>query len=1247
MKGPKSCLLLLFSLIFLGLLSGCGNNAGKTQAKLSISIGKIAAPELSTYSGGAILMGMNDLGDSFSVNLMDMSEGFTMVLDNGLWRFYGFLWDGLGGGTVNRSMEGVIRCALTNVNLSGDEISVPINFTNAECDRDIFAVFSLRDVNGTTHAFKNRILHSCLGPVPAGGTGCINNIAAPTVPSNQKMGFFRSFRYRMETYDSSGRMPSVGSPLVSDCYSVDIASGNGSTFISPDSTKINIPWGNGSLAQRISVIAYEDEICMGSRGTLTRTFNNGLYIPNDQRINGIKSNFDGSNNNLFFEVSGNQFCNSTYPPPLGSFRGGNGSNLPYAICTAEEFETIGRSTFLNDNFALLKNLNFRERIPIPGVSLFPHPCGGLEPPSNFIPVGRDCTNLILAPDVFTGKFFGHGNKISNAFFNASSATEGAIGIFGNLGGGGIYNLDLDNPRMEGRDLSTHTGTLVGEVSSTSATIKGVKIKKGLVEASDFEPSAIKNTGGLAGYCQGPISDVVIQDFEVLGKGAVTGMGGICGGHLGGTIDRVYFDGSIRHDKREYNNPGQKIGGILGQVNGAITLNQVASKGSIISYGKYVGGIVGGNNSNATIIDQSYSQMMVNSFFDPFDPSIPTDGPIFLGGFIGNSSSSTIQNSYFSGHISYTCNNGVQANCNVGNLSGNSPSSSVTKSFTSASAIQKGGVDLPPTLNTELDFRSNLTSSPISDLNSTFSFENIAASAPSGGSYPRLIWESDGLGLDIINNCQLFLNTYSVSSQVANGKGSPLNPISLCHSGQFVEIKNHSDKYYKMLDHINLDSIHNGSDSHVINTFSGGIDGRGRVLMGGNIISSSSTPVGLIRTNTGTIKDLNLLGLKVDSSVGDGGTGSIAGVNSGEIKEVVVAVGKVIGDENVGGVVGKNDNLISGVTSGGAFRGEISAGGIAGYNEGTIEKATNFSSFDLSAVTSLSNIGGIVGRSNGGVIRESSFSSSFIMPSMITATNLGGIVGLAEGSTQIYDTVSEDNASLWIDNGTNIGGLVGELFGSSRILRSYNAAEVKYESGWGQAGTYGGVVGLLSSSAIMPIGNNVFFTTRPYSNDGTYDISYSTPWTTPVLSTDCKITITSSSPTLPSGTTAFINDHNKVFSVDTATAGFITIENVVGPGLFSNCNELEMYILDYGSTTLKFNDLSIGGNSNGHQKTDIELKDFNTFSAFNIADFSNPLHSNWINLVNYHFAIMFGEPIPSSSPKWGKNGDEYPRLLNHR
>ena len=235
----------------------------------------------------------------------------------------------------------------------------------------------------------------------------------------------------------------------------------------------------------------------------------------------------------------------------------------------------------------------------------------------------------------------------------------------------------------------------------------------------------------------------------------------------------------------------------------------------------------------------------------------------------------------------------------------------------------------------------------------------------------------------------------------------------------------------------------------------------------------------------SLEDVNIVGRDM--------TGSLAGFNLGGSILMASASGRVAGQNQVGGIIGRSLGNITGAYTSGTIYGRESIGGIAGQASGTIN-----SIYSIAKVSGRDNIGGLIGESAADI-------SIGYSTGNITGTNrVGGIIG-----TQIQGSIINTYSVSRVTGESAVGGLVGKQQGI--IVASYSANQVTGQSSIGMISGlgYGSIISsywLNSNEYIIhPItGNSALIPAHHFSQpmrksqlgncalDGMVIAAYSTP-----------------------------------------------------------------------------------------------------------------------------------------------------------
>lgn len=207
----------------------------------------------------------------------------------------------------------------------------------------------------------------------------------------------------------------------------------------------------------------------------------------------------------------------------------------------------------------------------------------------------------------------------------------------------------------------------------NATIKNLGVTNVSINAGD-------DVGGLVGYMDatGTVSNCYVTG--VVSSSSTGIVGGLMGEAFDATITNCHANCSISE--------GAKAGGLLGMLSGGSISNSYASGSITASTASYIGGLIGGIQNSAGIINSCYSSsaITINGEY--------AGGKSFTGGFIGyiyqNALSAvTISDCYATGSISGT---NFSAGSRIGGFIGEN-TSTVSNCYTTVSIPSTGATTL--------------------------------------------------------------------------------------------------------------------------------------------------------------------------------------------------------------------------------------------------------------------------------------------------------------------------------------------------------------------------------------------------------------------------------------------------------------------------------------------------------------------------------------------------------------------------
>ncbi len=212
-------------------------------------------------------------------------------------------------------------------------------------------------------------------------------------------------------------------------------------------------------------------------------------------------------------------------------------------------------------------------------------------------------------------------------------------------------------------------------------------------------------------------------------------------------------------------------------------------------------------------------------------------------------------------------------------------------------------------------------------------------------------------------------------------------------------------------------------------FAGTFLGNGHRIAGIDI-SQSGSDQGLFRfvEEGAVIRELSLSGTVAPKGSGSR-VGGLAGTNRGLLEQISFS-GQVTGQEDVGGLVGKNEaaGILKNCVNEGEINGNRKTGGITGENEGQITGCVNDGPVNIS--------GEAVEKDSQGVtaLNEKDLEVSF---SQEQINDAGGIAGYSQGVISDCENRGDVGAA---HTGYNLGGIAGRQ--SGQVLSCQNSGRIR-------------------------------------------------------------------------------------------------------------------------------------------------------------------------------------------------------------
>jgi len=296
----------------------------------------------------------------------------------------------------------------------------------------------------------------------------------------------------------------------------------------------------------------------------------------------------------------------------------------------------------------------------------------------------------------------------------------------------------------------------------------------------------------------------------------------------------------------------------------------------------------------------------------------------------------------------------------------------------------------------------------------------------------------------------------VAASDLSGSGTAADPYVITNASELQAMEDDVTANYILgqdIDASGTANWNNGAGFDPIDDLGGTFDGTGHTIESITIDRPGEGNVGLFlengyRSQGGQVYNVTISNADV---TGDFNVGILAGSNSGESKITNVDInGTVIGNTNVGGIVGVNQGRLLNSSSDVSVSGSGAAGGIAASSQGSVENISVSGNID-----GKNSVGGIIG-SNKGTIHQASSNAE------INGTEfIGGLVGYnynttllssANGSVSGLETVgglagansgnvTRTYATGSVNANKKVGGLIGQSFRSGSIVAESFAAGV--------------------------------------------------------------------------------------------------------------------------------------------------------------------------------------------------------------
>lgn len=399
---------------------------------------------------------------------------------------------------------------------------------------------------------------------------------------------------------------------------------------------------------------------------------------------------------------------------------GNGTSIPYIICTTSQLQRLmSTTTDWSLSFYLMNDLDF--------TSLTPTPIGTSGTPftGSFDGKNHTVSNLTYSTAILYSGFFGYTGaavSIKNLTLTSISITNSMAasytgGIVAFSTGGVIDRVTVNGSIIVSTVSAGGAGGIAGNVNTTSVSNVNATISISLATGA-----ASNYVGGIVGYMQsGNLTGCNASVNLTNGSGTGNSMGGIVGTLLGGNVSNCISSGGI-----STSGTSSYTGGAIANVTGGGVLSALRSSVSISpsAGSSFAGGLFGQisvTTGSITITNSSASGSI----------TLGSAGGNYAGGFVGKlqtsgASTASISNSSASGSISSTSNSIVDS---IGGFSGNFNNTTGTQSISNSYATGNISGSSPSYI---AGFVAQISASAVISISNCYSVGAVTGTAIAGG-----------------------------------------------------------------------------------------------------------------------------------------------------------------------------------------------------------------------------------------------------------------------------------------------------------------------------------------------------------------------------------------------------------------------------------------------------------------------------------------------------------------------------------
>lgn len=618
---------LIISLVLLLTLLSCGQKTQTTKAKLTFDTSFLS---VTNSLGGVYFFGKNNsTGEDFAFT--NDSIPTELELTNGNWTFLAAAWDA--DGVPNQALEGAIKCARLESNLTGTQTDIKMSLNALNCNDRVFGSDRVR---GPSQDLLRMELYKCAENL----SNCTNSTP-------------QSFQVILKQKDLSGH---VSDGLVSRCIADTV----------PNTTLVDASYNIKAFTNHVPTDYTKMEIRYFTDSACTN-FNYSFIptkMPQDINLNTLDLNLNWMTENMstfvnYYTVV--PICNTAPGQSAAPFNS-EGNQI---ICNVAQLQYIGAT----GGALITTPIKFLSDIDLGGTTF---------------------TNSIVANN-FLANIDGNGKRIFNGTIDGSSQTT-SVGIFQSLTGSDNYvsNLLIDNIRIispssagyssgalagsingfiisnikiDKVTIDTNNGSIVGSIAGSYTYSGSYPLIEGIASISNItiNSSSCNKIGGAFGEIISS-SSTVIKDIKAQNvsinlnncSGTNTAIGGIIGqSNISNTLMNLSADNILIKMIGSPSSLISGIGGIIGQESSPSStrvLRDFSIKNSKIGTSSYplkdssnIGGVIG----NGVNLQGMYENFLAKDI--EINPAIDTLSPNSIGGVIGRSKSG-ISKALFNGIV---------------------------------------------------------------------------------------------------------------------------------------------------------------------------------------------------------------------------------------------------------------------------------------------------------------------------------------------------------------------------------------------------------------------------------------------------------------------------------------------------------------------------------------------------------------------------------------------------------------------